>query len=238
MESEHKKQIVVAFSYVNYVNNRRKIAQDTAMGVIGMRPRSHVSAVSFDFVNSPKPKILQEHRIHHLPILKRDSSKLINNTRRLPYIKEILDNCNKVTCDIFGYVNSDILIPMRVYDKFQASDFDAYIFSRTDIGEVEDYNFVNGKFKAIYGGDHHCGADGFFFKKSWWDVNRDKFPDDLILGSTEWDTCYRTIIKNECRNYLEERCLYHVYHDQTWTLTSPCALNNIKIMEELNKVYG
>ena len=233
-----EKQIVVSFSYVDYTDKRRRIAQETAIRVMGMRPKSSVSVISFDYLNKPEPPILRKCQIHHVPILKKDSSRLINNTRRLPYIKEILNNCNKVECDIIGYVNSDILIPMRAYKTLQKQDFDAYIFSRTDIGEVNDYNFMEGKFKAIYGGDHHCGADGFFFKKSWWDANKDKFPDDLVLGETEWDTCYRIVIKNIGCNYSEERNLYHVYHDAKWQVDSPGGKNNIQIMKELNRLYN
>lgn len=226
------KQIVIAINYVDYKDVRRKTAQDVALRVIGMRPMQQVSSIAFDFFDAVEPSILNECNIYHFPTLRKDSSKLLNNNRRMPYIKEILDTCNKVQCDVFGYINSDILVSNRVYDILQ-SDFDSYIFSRTDIGEVDAEDFVNGKIKPIYGGDSHCGADGFFFNKSWWNSNKDRFPDDLVLGETEWDTCYRKIIRSSGCKYLESRELYHVYHDAKWNVNSQAGINNKRILKEI-----
>lgn len=222
------KQIVIALSYVDYKEERRRKAQQVALQVLSMRPKNYVSVVSFDFRHTPEPSILHGYGIHHLPVLRKDPTILIKNTRRLPYIREIFEYCNKISCDVFGYINSDILLSNRVYDLLQ-QDYDAYIFSRSDIGEISAKDFIDGKARVIYGGDKHAGADGFFFKKSWWNENKNKFPCDLIIGASEWDTCYRYIIKNSNAKYLEVRKLYHVYHDQTWRLDTPDAISNIKI---------
>lgn len=234
------KQIVIAINYVDYSDVRRKMAQEEALNVLSRRPTEFVSLVNFDFMGSSKPKIFDQYGLDgiiHLPILKRDSSVLINSSKRFPYIKEILNYCNRIKCDVFGYINSDILVPLGIYDILSAN-FDAFIFSRSEIGEIDSDSFIANNQKVIYGGNSHCGADGFFFRKSWWDENRDKFPDNLLIGATEWDTVYRTIIKNSGARYIEERSLYHVYHDQTWTTTSPSALNNIAIWDEVKKKYG
>lgn len=229
------KQIVVAFNYVSYKDDRRNCNQRVAMKVISACPRRYVSAVSFDFKDIPEPDFLKECGIHHLPILKRDSLSIHGNTRRLPYIKDILENCSKITCDVFGYINSDILVPMDAYDILQ-KDFDAYIFSRSDIVEIRAIDFLDKKARVIYGGDKHIGADGFFFNKSWWNRNRDKFPPNLILGETEWDTVYRHIIKNSNANYMEKRMLYHVYHDAKWDINSLGGINNRKIWDSIKNV--
>lgn len=224
--------IVVAFSPVNYKDERRRKAQEVAIRVLSRSP-SFVYPVAFDFLKDSSPfSVVEECNIPTLNILKRDSSKTISNTRRLPYIKEILELCSKIDCDIFGYINSDILVDENVYQNL-FEDKDAFIFSRSDIAEVSVEDFLSGKSKVIYGGDKHIGADGFFFKKEWWLNNRQKFPDNLIIGSTEWDTCYRHIIKKLTTNFVESRSLYHVYHNQTWTTTSPSALNNIAIWNEI-----
>jgi len=110
-------------------------------------------------------------------------------------------------------------------------DFNAYIFSRSDIGEISAKDFIDGKARVIYGGDKHVGVDGFFFKKSWWNENKNKFPCDAILGETEWDTIYRYIIKHSTANYIEKRVLKHVYHDAKWDINSPGGKNNRKIWD-------
>jgi hypothetical protein len=228
------KQVVIAISCVDYKDIRRFKAQEVALQSLNFRPKELVSVISLSFVNDPKPKVLDGLDIHYLPILKRDSSVLLNNPRRLPYIKEIMDICAKTKCDVFGYVNSDVLLPPDAYQMLQM-DFDAYIYSRSDIGEATIDDWVEGKFKVIYGGNMHSGADGFFFRKSWWNVNRNKFPDDLVIGETEWDTCYRLLIKKIGCRYLEARMLYHTYHDAKWDKNSPAGANNTKILGEIQK---
>jgi hypothetical protein len=226
------KQIVVALNYVDYKDERKRKAQQVALQVLSMHPKPFVSIVSFDFVHTPETAILESFGIYHLPILKKDSSVFIQNPRKLPYIKEILNCCGKIQCDVFGYINSDILLANKVYDLLQ-QDYDAFIFSRSDIGEISAKDFIDGKARVIYGGDKHAGVDGFFFKKSWWDKNRDKFPDGLILGETEWDTCYRYIIKHSNAVYIEKRALYHVYHDAKWDINSLGGKNNRKIWDNI-----
>ena len=229
-------RIVVGFSFVDFFDKRRRLHQETALNILASHPPL-VFPVSFGFSkSSQRPKILEELKIPHLNILNKNSSNIINNNRDLPYIKEILDRCSSIDCDVFGYINSDILIPAVVYDILQLN-FDAYIFSRSDIGEIDPQSFLEGKINVIHGGNQHSGADGFFFKKSWWNCNRNRFPDNLIMGSPEWDTVYRTVIKKSPCRYLEARALFHVYHTQTWAETSPSALNNIAIWEEIKKTY-
>lgn len=228
------KQVVIAINCVDYKDPRRRMAQEVALQSLNFRPSEQVSVMALSFKGDPKPNALGLLDIHYLPILKRDSSILLNNTRRLPYIKEILDTCAKTKCDVFGYINSDILMPSVAYQILQM-DFDAYIYSRSDIGEINIDDWIRGNYKVIYGGNKHSGADGFFFKKSWWNVNRDKFPDDLVIGETEWDTCYRLLIKKIGCRYIEARTLYHVYHDAKWDKNSPAGINNTKILDEIQK---
>jgi hypothetical protein len=232
------KQIVIATNYVDYTDKRRRMAQDVAMQVLSMCPRNQVSLISFDFKGAPEPLLFSQltySKIHHMPILKRDSFVELDNTRHLPYIKEIFDNCCKIKCDCFGYINSDILIPSSVYNILEL-DFDAFIFSRSEIAETDLDSFLSPKRpKIIYGGNSHEGADAFFFKKEWWNVNKNSFPNDLVLGETEWDTCYRLLIKKIGARYVEARALYHVYHSPKWDVNSPAGINNRKILNTINE---
>jgi len=229
-------KIVIGFNYVDYVDKRRRTAQENAVKVLSLHP-SLIRPISFDFENAKNHKLLEDCGIEQLNILKKDSVVIVGGDKRLPYIKEILECCYNIDCEVFGYINSDILMPSEAYDVLNLN-FDSYIFSRSDIADVSVEDFCLKNTKKIYGGGSHSGADGFFFKKSWWDCNRSKFPENLIVGSTEWDTVYRLIIKKLDSRYIEARALYHVYHDQFWTTTSPSALNNIAIWNAIKKEYA
>jgi len=228
------KRVVVGFSYVDFSDRKKRLCEKNALTVLADCP-SNVFPISFGFLGQHKDySLLDELKIHHLDILKLNSGETINNNRPLPYIKEMMDNCAKIDCEVFGYINSDIFIPDIVYGLLQY-DFDAFILSRSDIAEVDPDDFINGRINIIHGGNQHEGADGFFFKKSWWKKNEGAFPYDLIVGETEWDTCYRHIIKKSPCRYLEARALYHVYHDAKWDINSPGGQNNRNIWEKLRR---
>jgi hypothetical protein len=109
------------------------------------------------------------------------------------------------------------------------------IFSRIDIKNTDTDQFLRGEIEIV--NDNHGGADGFFFDRDWWLKNRYLFHDDLILGETDWDNCYRDIIKKYCSNYVEDRELYHVFHSAKWTTKSVGAMNNINIwMKTLEEI--
>ena len=182
-----------------------------------------------DVVNVPRNfRVLKTLRRH---------SKDIGNDRDLPYIKEIFDNCSLFECDVFGYINSDILLDKSFFNLFKES-IDAYVFYRKEIIDTKSHDFINGDFEYVWGGDKHVGNDAIFFNKDWWIGNRHKFPDSLILGETEWDTCYRRIIKGESNNFLMERSLWHVFHHTNWKLDSKGALNNISVLKNIEDKYG
>ena len=227
--------VVIACNPVQYSNPKRMNNQKEALCVMASLPK-WLFSVAFGF----KYDVCQEwHGIRAINLLKRNSRIEIGNDRDLPYVKEILNLCAKIDCSKIGYINSDILIGKEFTEAIQ-EDNDAFIFSRNDIAEIGAHEFINGQRKIIYGGDKHIGADGFFFDRQWWIKNEHMFPEDLILGDTEWDTCWRKIIKDSGCRYIERRVLFHVYHNQKWTLTSPGAMNNIAIWEriknEKNKV--
>lgn len=222
---------VIAINYSPFRDIKKANRQHIAMEVISEAPE-WVYPIALGLDDSVHEA--ERYGIRSFNILKRNSKVEIGNNRDLPYIKEIMDIVSRIDCGKIGYINSDILVGNEFYEAL-ARDFDAYIFSRSDIAETCSKKFLKRDFKVIYGGDQHIGADGFFFKKEWWLNNRNYFPDDLIIGETEWDTCYRKIIKNIASNYLEKRVLYHVYHDAKWNLTSPGAINNIKIWRDIEK---
>ena len=233
------KSVVVAFNYVDFQDYHKKRRQNVAMELLCRSPKN-IFPVGFTFLGDVCHR--EWDRIVSYNILKRNSAHTIENNRELPYIREILENCcDHFPCpkypDVIGFINSDILLGNSFYDVIQ-SDADAFVLSRSDIVDVTADEFLDGKFKVIFGGDKHPGADGFFFKRSWWLENQKRFPKDLILGETEWDTCYRSIIRKLDPNHIESRCLYHMYHDAKWSLTSSGAKNNLEIWAKIKEKYG
>ena len=232
------KRILVAINWVKYKDPIKKRNQDVAVEVLMKGSPKNVKVVSMNLWDDDV-----ETAPVGLPIFKslqRNSQKKIGNTRRLPYIKDIFDLCYKIKgsydSDIFGYINSDILLPPSFYEYLDVGG-DTFYFYRTEIGEVSCKDFINGKVHYVPGGDKHAGNDAFFFRKKWWGKNRELFPDDLIVGESEWDTVFRHVILMHCQNYFNKRSLFHVYHNQKWDLTSPGALNNIRIWDGVKAKY-
>lgn len=232
--------IVVAFNPVEYQDKRREKAQENAILALSMAP-SYIYPIAFGFLGDKPHPLVKYLNITTLNILKNDSGKILGNDRRLPYINEIFDNCCKIDCDMFGYINSDILLNNDFY-RLLGMPYDAYIFSRFEVAEFDQLElFVSGKFlpKTIFGGDKHCGNDAFFFWREWYLDNKDVFDKyQLVLGETEWDTCFRYLIKKLTLHYFEFRTLYHVYHKQIWNVSSKGAINNICVLEKVKEALS
>lgn len=230
-------KIVVAINYANFdtktlEGKRKQQRQTVAIANLCQNKPKDVFLVTYNF---PDDVVKVPPAIHIYKTLKRNSKTEIGNDRPLPYVTEILNKCAEIYCDVFGFINSDILLDEKFYETFR-DNIDAYIFYRTEISEVSVSDFRKRKYRII--DETHPGNDGFFFKREWFVKHRKKFHNDLILGETEFDTCYRYVIKNECKKYIEKRALGHVYHDAKWNLTSPGAINNIKIWNELKRKLG
>lgn len=229
--------IALAINYVNYSDSslymkRKGERQKVALDVLEENSPSNVGLFTFNYKGE---KVDVSKRFHVLKKLQRNSQKEILNDRPLPYVKELFDLCSEIYCDAFGFMNSDILLTKDFFDLFDRS-IDAYVFYRTDISEVTVGSFNKKEFRVV--DPNHAGNDAFFFRRDWWLENRKHFHDDLILGETEWDTCYREIIKRIAPRHMIKRSLYHVYHDAKWKLDSKGALNNLNIWNELRNRIG
>ena len=218
--------IIVALNPVFFSDPKRAILQENALRVLAKAPKN-VFPVSFGFVGDQDHPLVKELNFPSLNILKRDSKTILKTSKKMPYIDEILNHCAKLDCDVFGYINSDILMGHNVYSILDG-DYDAFILPRYDIAEVSPEDFLQGKVKIIYGGNTHCGADGFFFRKDWWIKNGEFFTDKFIIGEPEWDLCYRYIIQRLSKRHLDKRSVYHVYHAASWNGQSIGAKNNIQ----------
>lgn len=229
------KNIAVAINPAFFENEKRAKLQKNAFRVLSMAPKN-VLPVAFDFIGNEIHPDIKEHGIKSLNILKKDAAAILGNSRRLPYIDEIMNCCAQLDCDIIGYINSDILMNYDVY-KILESDCDAFSFQRYEVQDVSPEDFMNGRMKiipyvAIHGG-LPCGIDGFFFKKDWWIKNAEHFTDQLVIGEASWDYCYDFTIKKLAKKHVFQRCLFHVYHTITWKYETKAALNNRKTELEL-----
>jgi len=225
-------KIILAINYVDYKDPKKKRWQEIAVDVLCKNAPSNIMLVS---MNYPEDQVVLPNRFHVFKGLSRNSKNEIGNNRPLPYIHEILESCAKLKCDVLGYINSDILLNENFFKQF-SNDIDAYVFYKKDIEDVNSHRLNAGKFRIIW--DNPDGVDGFFFSKTWWLKNAHLFPKNLIIGETEWDTCYNSIIQVNCERYLLKRSLFHVYHDRIWTKDSSGAKNNIAIWEDIKQKYG
>lgn len=224
---------VIAINPVNYSDRRRSLYQNEAIKILINNIPDDFVVLSCLFPNETTKINCKNSKVIYL---ERNSRNIIGNNRDLPYIKDIFSFCNEINCHIFGYINSDIILSKDFFNILKR-DKDAYIFYRREIGETNVERFNAGDYHRVWGGDKHEGNDSFFFNKDWWDNNSNLFPDDLILGETEWDTCYRTIIVSETKNYYVGRDLCHIFHDQKWDCKSPGAINNLNIFKNVLKKY-
>lgn len=226
-------RMVIAINYVNYSDPYKRRLQDTAINILDRVSPPDVMLTSF---NLPEDIVNVPAHWRAFNNLKNNSKKIIGNDRSLPYIYEIFDACSQLKwCNSFGYINSDILINKGFFDLF-SNDIDAYIFYKKDIEEVNYDKLMSGNFHIVW--SDPPGQDGFFFKRTWWLKHKNLFPKELILGETEWDTCYNSILQYTTKNIMIKRALYHVYHERKWNLTSPGAKNNIAIWNTIRDRCG
>lgn len=223
---------LIAINYVNYKSEHKRKSQDIAMSVLSKWNSRNTTLVSLNFCDE---QINVPSVFHALPMLQNDAQKKIGNNRRMPYIKEIFDICFNMPSDFFGYMNSDILIQKDFFDVFN-KDTDAYVFYKKDIDVSSAEDFLNGNIKVV--NEKPDGVDAFFFRRDWWHNNRRFFPDDLVLGETEWDTCYNSIIQNVTQKHALKRSLYHINHDRVWSIDSRGAINNKLIWDTVRDKYG
>ena len=223
-------KIIIAINYVNYEDKHKWQLQDTALSVLVDNAPKDCEIISFNYDDE-----FAYVPLFRLSLLTRDSKKEIGNDRRLPYIKEILDKCSEMDCDIFGYMNSDILVNKDFFSVLE-KDHDAFVFYKKDIEKISRYEFNNNDIKVVEENPH--GVDAVFFRKDWWKLNKQSFSDQLILGNSEWDTCYNSIIQKICRNYILSRTLYHVQHDRKWSIDSRGSINNTLVWHQVKVKYG
>jgi hypothetical protein len=221
--------IVLSINYVNYRDVKKKHYQDLSIASLTRNKPSNVKLISVNFQNDV---VDLDTNFEVVRKLTRNSRKTIENRRELPYIKDILNISSTFDCNIFGYLNSDILVTKDFFDVFK-NDIYAYAFTRIDIGDINDTMSLNNKKLFNIINPSHSGFDGFFFNKKWWLENNNKFSDDLVMGEPFWDVYYNNKIRSLTKKYKIFHSIYHVFHPTIWNLKSNGAINNKKIFEQV-----
>jgi hypothetical protein len=217
------KNIVLAINWVDFKDFEKKRNQEIALSLLEENAPQNVLLHSF---NLEGETVGLNGRFRVCCILKRDSAKEIGNSRHLPYVKEILDAASAIPCDIFGYINSDILLTKDFFDIFK-EDYDAYIFGRHEIKDLVDFNKKQYELiqKPYPEFGQHPGFDAVFFDTKWWMAHRNNFHDDFISGEPYWDMYYFQKIKQTAK-FLNQRAIYHMFHKTTWNNGSNGVRNN------------
>jgi len=221
---------VLAINYVDYQDPEKKSRQEVALSVLQKIVPKNVSVLNLCYPDQdfalPIPT---------LKTLSRDSQQEIGNNRRMPYIKEILERITSNDFDVMGYMNSDILLDRAFFDIFD-SRYDAYVCYKKDIKPITVDNFLTGKIEVVE--ERPYGVDAVFFKTEWWKSSGSLFSEECIVGESEWDTIYNSIIQGCGAKYFIGRVLYHAVHDRIWSIDSRGAINNKLIWDRVKSVYG
>jgi hypothetical protein len=129
---------------------------------------------------------------------------------KLPFVCDILDTLSKTECDIFLFMNNDIVVSNKLYNIFD--EHETYAISRMHLHSLES---LDEELKMQAYSVH--GFDAFAFKKTWWNKNSNKFL-NYYIGKPYWDTHYMVIcmLNSNCKvvNKLPP-VIFHAEHHST-----------------------
>jgi hypothetical protein len=160
-----------------------------------------------------------------LPFLLKDTQKILNVDRRLPYIEEILKNLYENSdADYFIYTNADIGVKPNFYSQINKyinnGNYDSLIINRRD----NIPKFINGK-RLTYldldlinkqKGELHKGWDCFIFKR---DLYKKFILKNLFIGYPPWGFILKKnldIFSKKFKEIKNEFLTYHIGNDESW----------------------
>ena len=169
--------------------------------------------------------------VHCCPVLNQDAVRTLGVTRRLPFLKEFLDYMSGRLCDVFGYVNSDILLDSAAMNVLRQVH-GAWALSRYDIADCTYEQFKRKQFKIE--SYCHSGFDLIAFTPGWWAAHRNRFPDGFLIGEAVWDNYYATTIHRlDPSHTYSSKLLYHRPHPGgSWSPGSPEFKHNDRVRNE------
>jgi hypothetical protein len=165
------------------------------------------------------------------PVLKRHAVSELGVKRDLPFLKELLGTMAQTPCDLFGYLNSDILMDKACMHLLRNGK-GAYAFSRYDIAPCSYADFQAGNFKITHYA--HSGFDAVFFTPSWWRRYSQVLPYDLLIGEGVWDNYYDSAIRAVTpKQSYSGKHLYHREHvGGSWSPSSLEFESNDRVRQQ------
>lgn len=133
------------------------------------------------------------------------------HTTKYPLVNKIFETLSTVDCDIFVFLNNDIILNSSFF-KVLNEHIETYAASRAHLHEL---NSLTEPLKIESYSVH--GFDLFAFKKTWWQQNKNIFP-DMYLGRSYWDTVYFTKCATMSKHLTINKqppVIFHVEHQST-----------------------
>lgn len=178
------------------------------------------------------------------PLLNRSvlDIRKFNKKRKLPLIKDILDNLYKASdADYFIYTNVDIALMPNFYSEVKRiidSGYDAFVINRRTISD--NFTSVN-DIEKMYAdqGEKHPGYDCFIFKREVYEKYNLK---DACIGAN-W--IGRVLISNviaysnNFKVFEDEHLTFHIGDDRSWKISdfNDYDKNNEDTLKELLSGY-
>ena len=183
----------------------------------------------------------------------RNSKDTIGDTRRLPYLKDLLQKGIDGTQpgDVIIWSNDDTILHPKIveYAKFHCSVYGACSFFRTEFYSQPPPTDLSVKHYARFGKGSHVGRDAFAFSREWLVQNMDEIP-DFLLGACEFDLWLAIFIRHtfgiETNGENLDKSIFpaepergfcgHVAHKSIWNQgdsnASPSNRHNRKLFRE------
>lgn len=170
----------------------------------------------------------------------------LGDDRDLPYIADVFDfgverarkqqpKGDPIVC----FTNNDIgLCPEAPDIVRRAAAVSAFGFSRRrEVTHMEKVYTVN----DLRAHEDHPGSDLFFFRCSWWEKNKAKFPD--LCAAEGWDFVLRHIMLKQNPGCQIMSCIYHGRHRSEWSSpdkinTAPSQVHNRRLCTKWAKDNG
>lgn len=149
----------------------------------------------------------------HLWDYPRDSSS-IGDHRKLPFLKDVFSagRAKAEKNDIVMWTNDDIVLHPEIISalKLQVGCFDVCSAHRCEFltQDVIDLNWTPTQFEARK--RWHGGRDLFACTAEWMDSHWDGIP-DFVLGSSEFDYCLASMVRNEKGFHVNWRTMHLRY---------------------------
>lgn len=161
--------------------------------------------------------------------LRRTSKTALRDTRRLPFLRDLLDIAMRQTTpdDLICFTNDDVLAAPGLTDVLFHVEKAAWA-SRHEFLRLPELPTCS----DIICARKHCGCDLFAMTPAWWRSNRESYP-DMLVGCEAVDLILRNLMR-ETGGIELHAALAHEDHIGHWQRNrgDPSARHNRRLAEE------